>query len=172
MGFLHHLATSERTGFRWGIVGTIVPTESFAESIWNGIWCQFIVANRVTNEPLGIVMGYRPNFNDGHASVAQVMVDEAQGSGLGIEGLGLFVNLLFQSFNLRKLYFEVLEYNISRFRDTVGTWLKEEGRLKDHSYFAGRWWDQSILALYRDDFNQKAQPLLQAIQRQSPREDI
>jgi len=150
--FLYSLATSERTGFRWGIVGTLLRPDQFAESLWAGIWCQFVVVRRSDDRPLGLVVGYDPNFNDGYAYGAEVLIDEAQVTGVGVEALGLFLNILFSSFNFRKIYFEVLEYNLSRMQGAVGDWLHEEGRLKDHSFFAGEWWDKITLAMYREEF--------------------
>ena len=149
--FLFELATSERTGFRWGIPGTMLRLEQFNEMVWTGAWCNFIVHDLKSNQPIGIVTGYQPNFPDGYAYVAQVMIEEVQQTGKGVEALGLFINLLFTNYNLRKLYFEVFEYNLPL---AIGHSMREEGRLKDHTYFDGQWWDKIILALYRGDFEQ------------------
>jgi hypothetical protein len=52
----------------------------------------------------------------------------------------------------RKLYFEIPEYNMPEIQSVVDVLLHREGVLKNHSYYAGRYWNRNILALYREDY--------------------
>ena len=64
----------------------------------------------------------------------------------------LFFDYLFTVFNIRKLYAEVLEFNFGQFASGAEHVFKVEGRLTDHDWYDGRYWDMLVLALYRDDF--------------------
>ena len=83
----------------------------------------------------------------------------ARGSGLVTIGTGLLIDHAFDLWNLRKIYFEVPEYNL----DQLGGLAKltvEEGRLRDHEEMHGRHWDHFIYALYQERWPEISQRLL------------
>ncbi len=49
---------------------------------------------------------------------------------------------------------EAPEFNIAQIKSGLGRFFHEEGRLKAHHYYDGRYYDQLLLALYREDFDQ------------------
>ena len=50
----------------------------------------------------------------------------------------------------RKLYAEVAGFNYAQFASAVPLIFTEEGRLTDHDFYQGRYWDKHVLALSRD----------------------
>jgi RimJ/RimL family protein N-acetyltransferase len=149
--FLYQLAIDESVGVRWRFNGLVPRRETFEQSLWSGVLTQFIVAERQTGACLGTVTAYNADLNHGYAYVAAAMIADATGSGVGIEAVDLFLGYLFACYRLRKLYFEVPEYNLAQFASAL-TWFRDEGTLVDHTYFDGRLWDRKILALYRQDY--------------------
>ena len=150
--YLYQLAIDESTGFRWRFVGAVPTKEEFRQSLWKGALSQFLVVETKTERAIGMVVAYQPDLPNGHVYVGAVMELSVQATGLGIEAVMLFLRYLFTTWNLRKVYFEVPEYNAEWMVNSIGQYLKEEGRLKDHSFYDRRWWDKLILALYYDDY--------------------
>jgi len=109
---------------------------------------------------IGLVIAYEANHWAGHcylafqraAQPAEVRVDT---KGLLTEGILLLVEYVFDHFAFHKVYFDVPEYNLSLM---VGAnLLKEEGIMRDHFFFAGRRWDNHVMAIYRSDFEPLAE---------------
>jgi RimJ/RimL family protein N-acetyltransferase len=150
--FLYQLTIDESTGWRWRHGGSVPRRDTFEQNLWAGVLTQFVVAERVTNNPIGLVVAYNADVNHGFAYIGAAMVEGVRRSGAGFEAVALFSSHLFAVYRLRKLYFEVSEYNLPQFRSAVGTILKEEGVLRGHTYYRGQFWDRYILALYNEDF--------------------
>lgn len=105
---------------------------------------------RDRSKPIGLVTAYNADFANQHAFVAMALDPVVQRAGWPLEALLLFVDHVFGAFSFRKLYFEVPAFNIGQFASAVGRVLDAEGRLRDHEWFAGRWWDRVHLSLARD----------------------
>jgi len=65
----------------------------------------------------------------------------------------LFIRYTFDNWNLRKVYFEVPEYNLSQFDSAIGRYLDQEARMVDHQFANGRYWDSLTLSLFRDKWH-------------------
>jgi RimJ/RimL family protein N-acetyltransferase len=152
--FLYALAIDERVGFRWILAGQVPRREAFEQQLWSGVLAQFIVCKSDSDEPVGVAVAYNADINHGFAYVAAAMIPEAVGSGAGIEAVDLFVAYLFRCFTLRKLYFEIPEFNLRQLSTLIGALFHREGQLKDHTFYDGRYWDRFILALYREEYEQ------------------
>ncbi len=152
MEFLYQLATNEENGFRWLLAGTVPPAEVFQQNLWKGVLAQFVVVVRSSSAPIGIVVAYNAELNHRFAYLGADFAPNVQGIGIAIEAAELFVDYIFATYNLRKLYLEVPEYNLGSMAYGVGGILKEEGVLRGHTYFRGQYWDRHLLALYRDEF--------------------
>jgi hypothetical protein len=57
---------------------------------------------------------------------------------------------------------EVTEFNYSQFASGQGRLFDIEGRLRNHVFFAGRHWDQLILAIDREKWSIAGESLLGA----------
>ncbi|MCK9899643.1 GNAT family N-acetyltransferase [Frankia sp. Cpl3] len=149
--FLYELAVSPDVGFRWRYRGSVPSYAQFEQELWPGMIVQFLVESLQTGEPAGNVICYNPDLGLGHAYVGAAMAGRYSGSGIAIEPVVLFTQYLFDVYPFRKLYFELPEFNLEQFGSAVGDRLRLEGRLIDHDYYRGRYWDRVILALYRDE---------------------
>ena len=151
--FLYRLAIDERVGWRWRFTGAVPPRSVFEQSLWNGVLTQFVVVERARGVPIGCVMAYNAEMNHGIVYVAAALVEEAAGSGVGVEAVDLFCGHLFACYRLRKLYFEVPDYNLGQFASSLDWLLRAEGCLRQHTYYDGRLWDRHMLALYKEDYD-------------------
>lgn len=151
-GFLYELAVNDHSGYRWRFGGTVPTKAQFEGTLWSGVLSQFVVMGDGGATPRGFVVAYNADLHSGVAYLGAIMDPAAQATGLGVEAVALFTNFLFMTWNLRKIYFEVPEYNMEWIVNSVGSILTEEGRLRGHSYYARRWWDKIILAVYPTDF--------------------
>lgn len=138
---------------QWRDRGQTTRPEQFVENLWAGVVAQFVVERRSTGEPLGVVTCFGVDQRNRHAHLAVLFdPDAASGRGWRAEALVLFVNYVFEVFDLRKLYAEVLEFNLPEIASAVGRYVAEEGVLVDHEYLGGRYWDMHLLAIHRDGF--------------------
>jgi hypothetical protein len=71
-----------------------------------------------------------------------------------IIGFALFLNYVFSCFDFRKLYMELPEFNYDQFASGEGRYFELEARLRDHSFFGGRYWDELVLAIYQDKWQE------------------
>jgi len=147
--FLYSLSTNPDTGFRWRYRGSIPSYEAFERELWQGMLAQFVVESIQTGQPAGHVICYNPDLALGHAYVGAAMTSQYLGTGIAAEPVRLFLGYLFDVFPLRKLYFEVPEFNYHQFASAGGRVLQIEGRLRDHDFYGGRRWDRLILVAYR-----------------------
>lgn len=153
MSFLYHLAVSSEVGYRWRFRGSVPNFETFEATLWHGTLCQFVAVERASGRPCGHVICYNPEFAHGYGSVAAVFVPEHLGTGAGLQCVGSFVRYVFTVWPMRKLYLEVPSFNYPQFAAGEGRLFVEEGRLTAHDYYAGRYWDRHVLAVYRRHAN-------------------
>jgi len=151
VGFLYALAIDEKNGFRWRLNGTVPTIEAFHESLWLGVLAQFLVVERSSGNLIGTVAAYQADLNGGHAYIAASMSDGVSDTGIGIEAVLVFVNFLFATWRLRKLYLDIPEFNLDQIGSGLGSILHEEGRLVGHTYYGGRFWDRVTLAIYHEE---------------------
>lgn len=150
--FLYQLAINEENGFRWLLAGVVPPPDMFQQNLWKGVLTQFVVVERRTSSPIGVVVAYNPELHHGFAYIGADFAPTVESTGLGIEAVDIFIEYVFATYNLRKLYLEVPEYNLPSMAHLAGGLFKEEGVLREHTFYQGRYWDRHLLALYRDEF--------------------
>jgi len=146
---LYELAISEQVSYRWRFRGGIPNYEAFVQSLYVDVLSQFVVRSEPSGAAVGHVVSYGTDFQNGYSYAGAMMRADLQGTGSGIEAFALFVRYLFATWNLRKVYLEVVEFNMPQFGSAIGRYVTEEGRLREHVYYQGRLWDQYLLALYR-----------------------
>ncbi|CAN5732722.1 spermidine N1-acetyltransferase [soil metagenome] len=155
--FLYQLAGDEEVGFRWRTRGLTPAPYTFLSLLWNGVDVQFVVVDSRTERLVGLVSAYGADTNAGHVRVAMMVAPDVMRSGWIVEAAILFIDYLFAVLNLRKIYFDVPGFNYETSLGRLGRLFRTEGTLVDHNYYAGRYWDQHILALYRDDWSALAE---------------
>jgi len=151
---LYLLETSEVLGPRWRFRGSTPGMDRWSGATWGTVLASFIVLDATKDAPIGLVATHEANFQDGHAKMSAANFMPPGNRHLAfILGIGLFLDYVFRCWDLRKLYMEVPEYNYDQFASGAGRFFEEEGRLRDHFFFDGRYWDQVILGLYREKWN-------------------
>lgn len=107
-----------------------------------------------TGEFIGIIQLNNIDYISGTAIWGFIIGDSKnQGKGYSIEAPRLLFNYAFKVLNLRKIFGYPIEFNEATFKmhQKLGKFI-EEGRLKKHVYFDGKYHDVIILSLFREDF--------------------
>jgi len=147
--FLYDLMTSPDAGGRVRFGGATPSPENIAASLWESVLAQFIVEGTAGHDRLGLVSITSPNFRDGYTYLSAVAAPEVQGSGLLAEAVLLGFNYAFTTWPFRKIYMETSETSYAFIKSGLGRFFSEEGRLREHSFWNGRYTDLLILAVYR-----------------------
>lgn len=132
----------------------ITPSpDAFVNAVWGAVAANFLVMESSSRMPLGLVVLHNLDSRNGNAHVS-VVSTRHDDSGLGVmEGLALLIDYAFKLWPLRKLYAEVAEPNLRHFRSAVDVVFEVEGHLKGHYFFDGQHWDQYILSLTREHWD-------------------
>jgi RimJ/RimL family protein N-acetyltransferase len=77
---------------------------------------------------------------------------EYQGRGYGTDAKMTLLNYAFNTLGLRKVCSEVLDFNGRSLRYAAKCGYKEEGRLVQHNLFNGKYYDNVLLAVFREDW--------------------
>jgi RimJ/RimL family protein N-acetyltransferase len=77
---------------------------------------------------------------------------EYWGQGYGSEAKMLLLDYAFNALGLRKICSSVFAYNERSLKYSLKCGYKEEGRLKDQHFQYGRYWDEILLAVFRNDW--------------------
>lgn len=114
----------------------------------------FIVADIVSNNPLGIIQINNIDYISGNAIWGFIIGEKSRrGSGIETEAPKLLLNYAFNILNLRKLvcYTLSLRPGSQKLLSKVGK-VREEGILKSHYFFNGIYYDVHISSFFREDF--------------------
>lgn len=142
---------------RFRLRGATPSPEAFLRVLWDRVLAQFAVLDG--RRFVGVVSAYEADLRNRHAHVAVVVRPDAP-VGAGVEGLALLVDHLFDEFDLRKVYAEVLEPNAAAFGSGVGSVFAVEGRLRAHEYLGRAYHDMLVLAVTAEEWEVHATRLL------------
>jgi hypothetical protein len=117
--------------------------------LWDSVLAQFIATPLDRDAALGLVTLYNARMADGWCYLAALSAPSAIGTGQIVEGVYLLVEHAFGMWPLRKIYVEAAAYNVAQFESVVGRYFCEEGRLADHVFYNGRYWDLVTFSLSR-----------------------
>ena len=165
--FLYDLMTSPEAGGRVRFGGATPSPDKVASSLWESVLAQFVIEGVPSAEPLGLLAITSPNFRDGFAYVSALGVPAVQGTGVIAEGVLLGFHYAFSTWPFRKIYMETGEDSYDSFRSGLGEFFAEEGRLRQHVFWNGRWRDVFILAVYRDTWTRLAPAMTGRLDRHS-----
>jgi RimJ/RimL family protein N-acetyltransferase len=151
--FLLELQTAPETLLRWRYRGVTQSPEQIVQSPWHGVLAQFLIVRVHTGEPVGLVIGYNPEFRHGYAYLAMIVSPEYEMAGWTFEATALFITYLFETFGFYKLYFEMVEFNYRNVASGAGSIFHVEGCLKNHEQHLGHRWHLYTLAIYHDEWH-------------------
>lgn len=112
---------------------------------------QFMVERIRDKNPIGAVYSYGYKSVDKYAFITTYLADGFRKFGYGAEALALFLEYLFETFGLHKIYFEVYEYNAESLKGIVKAGFVEEGRFKEQRLWNGKRYDVLRYAVFRND---------------------
>jgi RimJ/RimL family protein N-acetyltransferase len=139
--YLYGLASTPETSIRWRFRGSTPRFEEFVASLWHETLAVFLIESRERGEPIGLVSAYRPDFRNQTAYLNVLISPVHRRSGWPLEGVLLFLELLFVNWPFRKVYLEAVEFNYRLLASGAGRLFEPESVLKDYEYFDGRYWD-------------------------------
>jgi RimJ/RimL family protein N-acetyltransferase len=102
---------------RWRFRGATPSPDHFRQTVFDpNVLAQYAVVEIDSDTLAGIVTAYGADLASGHCYGAMLRVASAASGvrpGAVTEGFGIFLGYLFDHFDLRKIYLEVPEYNLS-----------------------------------------------------------
>jgi RimJ/RimL family protein N-acetyltransferase len=151
--YLYALLLSRETIWRWRYRGSTPPPDEFVRLLWNGVVCAFAIcptAEGASSLPVGIVQMYNADFRCGFGYLALAIDPGEQKTGLVYEGVMLFLEYAFRTWDFHKICVDIPEFNLPSLRGAFRRILTEEGRLTKHDFVDGRHWDVIQAAVHRD----------------------
>jgi RimJ/RimL family protein N-acetyltransferase len=149
---LYQLATAEPVSGRWRYRGAAVSLEQFSKELGDGVLCQFVLHETGADDCLGLVIAYAHDPYSRTAYIAIVLRPECWGSTAAGEALHLMLRHTLRTYNLRKLYAEIPDYNYGRVSSGAGRLFEVEATLKSAQYADGRNLDVHILTVDREEW--------------------
>lgn len=162
MGRLYQLSVLAEGAATWRYHGGLPPMERFDAEFWNGVHEQVAIRKSVDDSLVGYATSYQYNAEAGFCYVA-VIVGE-QGLGIGTESTALFCQYLFDIYNLRKVYFEVPDFNVARIGGLLETHGTLEATLPERFFAHGRWCDVNLYTVSREQAAEGARSILAAVE--------
>lgn len=163
--FYVELCSSLDVGRRFRFGGAAIPPQATMAAVWDGVLVHLVGVGNRTRQRLGVVSVSSADMRNGTAYLSAVSDPGLVGSGLMIEVAALAVDYAFSTWPFRKLYAEVPEFNLRTFRSLTDRYFRVEGRLTDHVFMDGRFWDVHILATDRPTWQQEALPRLDRLRQ-------
>ena len=136
-------------GERWRYRGRTPSPEVVANDLWRGVFAQFVVVERSTARPAGIVGFY--NTSPEAARAHAFAIAEPDLAALVTEGFGLLLAWGFDHHRFDRVFIETAEFNAASF-ESLGRAAVVEGRLRNYEMWRGRFWDLLILSVTAEAF--------------------
>lgn len=153
---LYTLAVDPETNFRWRFRGNTPSPQEFERALWEGVLAQFALVSISTERLCGFVVSYTADMRNRSAHIAVNLMPDFRFAAWPLEGLVLFVDYLFRLYDFRKLYAEVLGFNFHAIASGLDEYFVEEGRLRQHEFHDGQYWDLHILAIWRGTWERRS----------------
>jgi len=148
--FARRLLSDQEVASRYRFANAVPSPSEVERALWERALAQFVLIDQRDDRRVGLCQLTNAVFRHGTANIAVVIEPDSRRKPWVLEGVALFVEYAFGSFPLRKLYGEVVEFNLAQFASGRDRLFVEEGRLRDHEWHFGRYWDVSILSVSRE----------------------
>ena len=150
LGLIAEMELRPEVALKWRFSGETPDPRRYVQGLFAGVLEEHLVIDRTTSEAVGLVIAYNANLRSRHCYLGVLAHPDHDGSGAALAGAALAVHRLFTHWDLRVVYTETLAYNYDEFRSGEGTIFEVEAVLADHFYAGDRYWDQYLLAIHRD----------------------
>lgn len=158
VGYLYGLATSLHTGWRWRLRGATPSPEEFRRLLWDRVLAQYVVTTG-GGARIGLVQADRLHRN-GYAFITALIEPRAQRHGRAMHAVARFVDSVFATFDVERLFAEVPGFNSPLVRSGAGRFFEVCGVLPEHDFARGRYWDLHLLVIERDRWEREARPFV------------
>ncbi len=139
-------------GEQWRYRGRTPAHDMVAADMWRGVFAQFVVTDVRTGERCGVVGLYNVALEAGRA---HLFVLSAPGhSATSLEAAGLLCSWGFGHHGFERIFIETAEFNLQRFASLADV-ATVEGRLRNYEWWKGRYWDQFILSITPNQFEER-----------------
>lgn len=102
-----------------------------------------------SDKMIGYIAGYNYNKVDGYIYITSILEGKEN---LNKEALNLFIVYLLKCFPIRKIYCEVYEKEEKKINVLKNFGFVVEAKLKEDTFFDGKYYDKYMLTLYREDY--------------------
>ncbi|HNT03003.1 MAG TPA: GNAT family protein [Bacillota bacterium] len=154
---IHSYASDENVKrfIGWPLMKSLEETRSYIEDMLKresaGTHLYASVALKSTREIIGTVMIFNFDREANHAEIGYVFHSKHWGKGHGTESVALMCSFAFEILALHKIHARVVDANISSARILEKNGFLLEGRLKDHYFIDGRYYDSLIYGKFEAD---------------------
>jgi len=108
-------------------------------------------------EYVGSVGLHKIDYRNRHCELGIVIGrEDLLGKGIGTEAIRLVLGFAFDFLNLHKVNLRVFEYNERGRRCYLRCGFREEGRIREQRFYNGRYWDEIIMGITRDEFRRSS----------------
>ena len=143
---LYFAALEPSNAHRWRFRGRTPAFPEFSQSLGVGSLVEFVFASVDRNALVSYCSAYNYDPVAHHATFAVQRLDyDERFDTAVIESVALLLNYLFATFNLRKVFAEVPEYNLPVFGIVDGVF-EVEGARRDFYWHAGRYWEEITIS--------------------------
>ncbi|NRD78156.1 GNAT family N-acetyltransferase [Bacillus sp. BRMEA1] len=129
----------------WKLMNTLDETREHIETMLKretaGTHLYASIVLKATHKVIGTVMIFNFDHEANRAEVGYVFHKDYWGKGFGTESVALMSHFAFTSLNLHKLHAIVVDENIGSARILEKNEYELEGRLKDHYFIEGKYYN-------------------------------
>ncbi len=155
---LFELETADAVHLTYRLAGRTPSPDQFVDLLWAGVEVHMVVATaHARHVALGSIAMYNWSATNQTAYVAVVVDPELRMAGTAMILMARFVHHCFQSYPLRKIYFEATQSTLEQFRSGLRTGLLTlAAEIDQHVYVRGRFESYFILSVERSQFYSSA----------------
>lgn len=144
---LLNIATSPGLRGKWPLRGRTVHPLEFGDLLYAGGSLGFAIV-RIDNEDIvGLALASDLDLRSGTGTASIMLEENLWLAGWPFEAMLLIINFLFDFIGLRRLYFQVPDYNLPKLGRGIAGWAKPEGTLSSHRYVDGSYINIHLLSL-------------------------
>ncbi len=153
---LYEWRSDVRSLHLWNLQRRVPPYEEFVAEFERMLpqSIVFLVGDKASSHPIGFAQAYNTSGFGGFTHVLLYFVEGARGSRRAGEAGLLFGDYLFGYFNFRKIYGDAFEYNLESIRALDNIGFEEEGRQREHIFYADRFWDLIRYSISREQWRE------------------
>ena len=139
----------------WSNIREFPRKENFFDlldyNIKNEFTYYFLIQN-VKKESIGTIFIHDYNKVDNYASISAFIKPNFQNKFYGVDSYKLIFNFIYQNLPIRKLYFDVFEYNLSSIKLIEKVGFNLEGTFVKHRYLNGSYHNIIRYSLFLEDW--------------------